>query len=434
MTPRVADPLQLGRLIHSLRTAKGLSQEALAEPDYTAAYVSHIEHGKRRPSQEALEHFAQRLGVSVEQLRTGRDPNDDLRLELQIQQAIARLQVEEPAGPVTELRRCAKRARATGHRRAELRALEGLGTAHLRLGDLDAAIAAFSSAQALAGDHSEERTTALVGEARCLFQRGDVRDAIHLLESQLIDLRSRPTPDPGSLVELYAALIPAYFESGMIDRAKDASMRGCKLASRVEDPEKLACLHMNRAGLALTNRDRRGALAALALAEDAYRQLGWQAQQTKVELAKAMVHIDDDDMDAADHLLSRLARPESQQRLTAGDRSRCLTQLALVRRHQGRLDEASALVSEALGAVEGRIPIEAAEAHREAGLVAYEVRDGGTAERNWRAALQLFLEAGHHEEAAKTARLLAEYLRGQARLDDALDVYAQATMSLESLR
>ncbi|NUS53369.1 MAG: helix-turn-helix transcriptional regulator, partial [Streptomycetaceae bacterium] len=43
-----------GERIRRLRVHKGLTQRALAEPGYTAAYVSSVEAGRREPSGEAM--------------------------------------------------------------------------------------------------------------------------------------------------------------------------------------------------------------------------------------------------------------------------------------------------------------------------------------------------------------------------------------------
>src|SRR5947208_4134165 len=51
-----------------------MTQKDLAEPSYTAAYVSTIEAGKRIPSQDANNHFAARLGIDPDELYTGRGP------------------------------------------------------------------------------------------------------------------------------------------------------------------------------------------------------------------------------------------------------------------------------------------------------------------------------------------------------------------------
>src|SRR2546430_8081236 len=54
-----------------LRERAGLTKTSLARPRYTVSYVSQIEHGRRRPSAEALSFFAERLGVTSEFLGTG---------------------------------------------------------------------------------------------------------------------------------------------------------------------------------------------------------------------------------------------------------------------------------------------------------------------------------------------------------------------------
>src|ERR687895_617568 len=77
----------VGTRLRRLRQARGLTQRQVGEPRYTHAYVSTIEAGRRRPSREALEHFARALNVSIEELETGR-PSDLLpKLEMALQEA-----------------------------------------------------------------------------------------------------------------------------------------------------------------------------------------------------------------------------------------------------------------------------------------------------------------------------------------------------------
>lgn len=63
-----ADTGALGKRLRALRVAKGASQAELAQAQYTHAYVSTIESGKRHPSLEAIGPFAARLGVEIEDL------------------------------------------------------------------------------------------------------------------------------------------------------------------------------------------------------------------------------------------------------------------------------------------------------------------------------------------------------------------------------
>ncbi|HEY6203945.1 MAG TPA: tetratricopeptide repeat protein [Candidatus Limnocylindria bacterium] len=67
-SPMVAD---VGARIRSLRTARGLTQAQVAEPNYTKAYISMLESGRTRASMKALEHIAGVLGVKPSDLLGG---------------------------------------------------------------------------------------------------------------------------------------------------------------------------------------------------------------------------------------------------------------------------------------------------------------------------------------------------------------------------
>jgi transcriptional regulator with XRE-family HTH domain len=59
---------RVGRRLRELRLAAGLTQAELAGRRFSHAYVSVLEAGRREPSRSAVEYFAQRLGVAVEEL------------------------------------------------------------------------------------------------------------------------------------------------------------------------------------------------------------------------------------------------------------------------------------------------------------------------------------------------------------------------------
>jgi transcriptional regulator with XRE-family HTH domain len=68
---RSAMVADVGARIRSLRTAKGLTQAQVAEPNYTKAYISMLESGRTRASMKALEHIAGVLGVKPADLLGG---------------------------------------------------------------------------------------------------------------------------------------------------------------------------------------------------------------------------------------------------------------------------------------------------------------------------------------------------------------------------
>src|SRR6266511_2428830 len=74
----------VGARLKRLRLQRGFSQRDLSSPGVSYAYISRIEAGARTPSVKALRKLAQKLGVSVEYLETGKDIRevDDRELRL----------------------------------------------------------------------------------------------------------------------------------------------------------------------------------------------------------------------------------------------------------------------------------------------------------------------------------------------------------------
>jgi transcriptional regulator with XRE-family HTH domain len=137
------DPGIIGRRVQQLRTERGLTQKQLAEPAYTPAYVSTLEAGRVRPSEEALRHIAERLGVAYEELATGRPAHlaTDLRLRLtDAQRTLATGEAEVAAEQYTAL---LAEAESHGLNAECAAALLGLGECALDTGDLGDGPAAF---------------------------------------------------------------------------------------------------------------------------------------------------------------------------------------------------------------------------------------------------------------------------------------------------
>ena len=434
MSVKPLTPAQLGRRIRTARLKLGLSQEQVAEPVYSAAYISHVEKGKRHPSQEALAHISSRLGMTLEQLTSGRDPDEDLRLEVASQRAVGEIHSGRAKQALEVLQGVRARAKKVDNVRVLELVESATGLALYHLGRVDEARAAYERAIELAADGpAERRTTALVGKARCLFQSDEPREAVHLLEAHLIELQRSDPPDPSCLVETYAALIPGYFETGMIELAKDVAAKGWKLAPDVPDMERRACLCVNRAQLMLTQGEPRAALASLALAEDLYRNLGWYRDSVKVALAKSFVLTDQGELEEAEHLL-RDALAGSGSTVSKDDRIRALTRLSLIRRRRGEPEEGLELAKEALKLAGSRFKDSAAEAERELGLCEVALGYPESALDHWRRALEMFVKVRDHEEVAKTARLIGDHLADLGDPDGAAEAYRRGLASVEELR
>jgi transcriptional regulator with XRE-family HTH domain len=85
-TPRVP---RLGERLRQLRVAAGLTQTDLAGERFSKEYISQIERGKTRPTQETVDWLALRLGVDAGFLASGISADDRAKAETLLARADA---------------------------------------------------------------------------------------------------------------------------------------------------------------------------------------------------------------------------------------------------------------------------------------------------------------------------------------------------------
>src|SRR5881409_1328198 len=81
--------LRLGERLRQLRVAAGITQTELAGDRFSKEYVSQIERGKTRPTQETIEWIAARLGVDASFLASGVSADERARVEAVLTRAEA---------------------------------------------------------------------------------------------------------------------------------------------------------------------------------------------------------------------------------------------------------------------------------------------------------------------------------------------------------
>lgn len=87
--PRIdATPEQkrFGRRLRERRRAAGLSQAQLAGNRFSHAFVSSVESGRRGASKEAIDYFAQRLGIPVEELWGDAGPHWVMKMAIDLRE------------------------------------------------------------------------------------------------------------------------------------------------------------------------------------------------------------------------------------------------------------------------------------------------------------------------------------------------------------
>lgn len=421
----------LGTRLRRLRLARGMSQAELAAPHYSSPYVSFIEAGKRAPSPSALQHFATTLGVDVEELATGRHPTMRAELEYRLQEgysAIYSARYDEASVMFTEVAAAAAANELTS---IQARAEEGQGLVTERRGDAELALSHFQKALELwAGEALPMRVEAIAGIARCTQMRGELRYAIHVLESFLMELRNDRLEDPLALMRVHSSLIWPYTEAGLYRKASDAAAEALRHEPGVESSEQVANMHMNVARELLREGHSDAALRSLQRAEDLYRVLNWKTELARAHANKAIVLAQDGDLEQARSqtmVALELIRGTSSKLSEA----RALNELARVDRLLGRVPEAISALKNSIALLADADVGELALAHRELGLC-YVGTHPRLAERHLKKAIALYRDAGQHLHVAATYRELGDLLCSEGREQSGRDAYREGLLALDA--
>ncbi|MFD7501762.1 helix-turn-helix domain-containing protein [Streptomyces sp. NPDC059850] len=430
---------EIGRRVLRLRTERGFTQRQLAEPAYTAAYVSTLESGKVRPSEAALRHLADRLGITYEELSTGRSPQDATRLRAGLTDArrtLATGDTEDAAARFAALGAEADRLGFTEERAA---ALLGSGDCAMETGELIVARDHFEAAEKLLADEPlPRRVPALRGRAVSHLLAGELRYSCYLLESAIDELNASGMHDPNALLLLYTASIAPYMDMGAHGRAVRAAELSLALAPSVDNPELVAQMHRGVARTLIAEGRTAEADASLAKAQELYEQLRLRTDLAHCHWMRGYVHAQDGDLERAESEL-RTARDMLASKRAALFMVQVEVELADVLRRRGRTAEAEALLRPLLArsgdtgadAVEltaeqltaERGAVHAGGAHRLLGLIADERGDAEGAEEHYCAALSLLERTGAAGDLADLCRLLGDLLRREGRLEAAMDAY-----------
>nr|WP_210167721.1 helix-turn-helix transcriptional regulator [Streptomyces sp. SID4946] len=418
------DPETVGRRVQRLRGERGLTQRQLAEPAYTPAYISTLEAGRVRASDEALRHIARRLGVSFEELALGRPAHlaTELRLRLtEARRTLAAGRAEEAAGRYTELLAEAESHGLPGEQAA---ALLGLGECALETGELASAHGHFERAEERLADASPAaRAPAVRGRAVAHYLAGELRYAVYLLETTLDELNRGGLHDPDALLLLYASVIGPYLDMGAHARAAQAAEFALALAPRAGDPALIARMHRSVARTLLAEGRPAEADASLAKAAELYRQLQLRTELANCHWMRGYVHAQNGQLNDAEVEL-RQALAMLSETSAALYRSQAAVELADVLHRLDRSTEAAALLEGVLGDFSSeRGAMHAAAAHRLLGIIAEDARDTESAEEHYVRALSLLERAGAAGDLADLCRLLGDLLRRTGRTEAALDAY-----------
>lgn len=215
--------VDLADRFRDLRLRAGLTKTALAKPRYTVSFVSQIEAGRRRPSQEAMAFFADRLGVTPPYLATGIPEGIEDHLRYRLEEARQSLRQGDLDGAELTLQSIRRQAAEYGLARTRAQAISTVGDVLLRRGRVREAIDLFEEAVER-GLPDREAGMAIASLSRSYRALGDLNYAAEVIESFF--KRQEGTPlDPAVSAELQTVLVSIYFERGEVVRAERAAGR-----------------------------------------------------------------------------------------------------------------------------------------------------------------------------------------------------------------
>src|SRR2546421_2653790 len=173
--------LRLGERLRQLRVAGGMTQTVLAGERFSKEYVSQIERGKTKPTAETIQWLADRLGVDAGFLANGVSADERGRVDSALARADALLEARRNDEALEQFEDIRSAVLATGMPELEARALSGEATVRMRRGEVREAITLLERARAL----SESATFSDIERADVLFRLGVARYKLNSVQTAL---------------------------------------------------------------------------------------------------------------------------------------------------------------------------------------------------------------------------------------------------------
>ena len=416
MTSAPAEPL--GTRIRRLRADRGWTQRELAEPGYDRGFLAKVETGSRPPSEEMLAYLAERLGLTVDELRFGRPPGVADKLRASLDEGYRDLEQGRVASATEQFASVAKQA--AGYHLDDVECYARFCQAEVKwqLFDVEGAQRALEHASELAEAAPPWLRAMIVHRwSGCRYLAGDAGAAIARVEAELA---LRPA-DPDAELCLLSALIHPLMEMGGLHRAQRAAEDGRRLARAAARPDFVARFHRQASQVwqATGRADR--AEQDLTEACRLFASVGFDRDAARCRWARG-------------YLLRRLGRlEEARAELTsARDQLAAIgseegvagatVELAEVRLRQGAPAEAASLITEVWPLLTRDVE-SLGEATGLRGQIAQARGDLETATDLLREAADIQTRASLHGAAVSTSLRLGDVLRQRGHLDEAIKAY-----------
>jgi tetratricopeptide (TPR) repeat protein len=235
--------LQLGERVRQLRVAAGWTQTELAGDRFSKEYLSQIERGKTRPTEETIGWLAERLGADPGFLASGVSTDERGRVEAILARAEAVSGAHRYEDAIQAFGDAYAAVLATGSAELEVRALAGHAWARIQHGDLRGALELLARARSLTEDATfsdVDRADVFFKLGVCRYKLSSISSALGLL-NQALELAERSgLPCDLLRAEIFGWRSRCYRRQRDLEAAREDVERALELAQGLEDRRSLA--------------------------------------------------------------------------------------------------------------------------------------------------------------------------------------------------
>lgn len=424
---RTIDVAELGRRLRNARLAAGMTQGDVAAGEVTAAYVSRMEDGQRRPKLDLLVRMAERMGTTVEALLEDSASPDRLRLMLALDHA----ELELRGGSAQEALASAVRLTAAvdeaglpdlARRCAILRAeaLEATGDLSRAILELDKLVATPWS--------SVEWLRCVIALSRCYRESGDFDRAIAVGHEAQGTIEELGLMGMTESIQLLVTVASAHMFRGDLDHALRLCQSAIDRADRCRSPIARASAYWNASLIEARKGDDRGALdlARIALT---YFELGEDLRnlaKLRGHVADLQLGLDPPDPGAALATLSQAELELGSSAASAVDRASQQQTRARAHLLLGELAEADRAVDRALELAPDDAVVSRAFALALRAQISACAGRGAEARDQLLEAVEILSGIGADREAARIWFELGQLLKAVGETEAALDAFERA--------
>lgn len=239
--PRPAN--RVGERLRQLRVAAGLTQSELAGQRFSKEYVSQIERGKTRPTQETIDWLSARLGTDPGYLGSGVSSDERGRVEAALARADALTRAHRSEEALREYVTVSRVVRSTGSVELEARALAGEAWARQLGGEVRPALELLIRARTLVegpGFSDLDRADVLFRLGVCRYKLQSISTALGLFNEAFMLAERSDLPSDQLRSEILGWRSRCYRRQRDLEAAREDVERALELSQGLDDRRSLA--------------------------------------------------------------------------------------------------------------------------------------------------------------------------------------------------